>query len=225
MLQDQVRPIKPGRIERAGELVKMSKSEATTYGRYLIKAIKSGPDWQARAFQGMQIASGVEFADTRDAAIAAVKGTLDAARAEEQEVRRRTGYPSVAAVAAALRAIRITPGQEKMLDSHLAAPDRIFTATQLADAAGYENYQAANMQYGLLGRKLAEELEWEPAERDGDAPVWTFALATDADDEARVASSGGRWTAEWRWRLRPELVEARSLVRMTGRDARIAAGL
>ena len=52
-----------------------------------------------------------------------------------------------------------------MLEAHLDAPEQILTATQLAQAAGYDDYVVANAQYGTLGRALAEKLEWEPGQR------------------------------------------------------------
>ena len=93
-----------------------------------------------------------------------------------------------------------------MLLAHLNAPENILTATQLAKAAGYNDYSVANRQYGQLGYDLAHELDWSPVETSNGETVWTFTLADDADKEAR--SQGLKTPDEWRWRLRPEIIEA-----------------
>jgi hypothetical protein len=80
------------------------------------------------------------------------------------------------------------------------------TATELADAGGYDSYVSANSQYGTLGRKLAEELEWEPPTFKG-VPTWTFALATGADGDTRADMEAVGF-AQWRWKLRAEIAEA-----------------
>ncbi|WP_188762539.1 hypothetical protein [Sandarakinorhabdus glacialis] len=80
------------------------------------------------------------------------------------------------------------------------------TATELATAGGYDSYVSANSQYGALGRKLAEELEWNPPKSSG-VPTWTFALATGADGDNHVDPDTVEY-AQWRWKLRTEVVEA-----------------
>jgi hypothetical protein len=42
-----------------------------------------------------------------------------------------------------------------MLRAQWRAPDSAITATQLAEAPGYESYHAANLQYGTLAFNLA----------------------------------------------------------------------
>ena len=49
-------------------------------------------------------------------------------------------------------------GQRAMLRAHYEAPGRKITATQLAQAAGFANFSAANLQYGLLGAMLFAEI-------------------------------------------------------------------
>lgn len=93
-----------------------------------------------------------------------------------------------------------------MLNAHLWAADNTMTATELATAGGYASYVSANSQYSALGRKLAEEMEWSPPEFKG-VPTWTLALATGADGYTR-ADMEAMGFAQWRWRLRPEVVTA-----------------
>jgi hypothetical protein len=53
----------------------------------------------------------------------------------------------------------LTKPQQDMLQAHLAAEGHILAATQFAAAGGYASYEPANRQYGVLGRKLAQEIE------------------------------------------------------------------
>lgn len=93
-----------------------------------------------------------------------------------------------------------------MLRAHLAATDNIMSATELAAAGGYDSYVSANSQYGTLGRKLAEELEWNPPKHEG-VTTWTSTLAIGADGNTR-ADIKAIGLAQWRWKLRPEFVAA-----------------
>ncbi|MBY2930705.1 hypothetical protein FIM10_18660 [Sphingomonadales bacterium 56] len=181
----------------------------------------SAGEWKARALRGTRVASETVVGPTRDAAVLAVKEFLDERAAELRSKRGPDGYPSVEEVRDALEQIVIGRSQRTMLEAHLEAPDRILTATQLAEAAGYDDYVVANSQYGGLGRALAEEMEWEPAERSDGLPIWTFALATDADHDAR--KRGIEVTGHWRWQLRPQVAEAYSQVR--GGRARLRLNL
>ncbi len=68
--------------------------------------------------------------------------------------------PSVADYAAAFQAIEagITPKQRELLLLHHRAQARVTSATRLAEAVGFENYNAVNLQYGLLARQVADQL-------------------------------------------------------------------
>jgi len=73
---------------------------------------------------------------------------------------RNVKVPSVSDYIAAFRALepRITPKQRELLLVHHAAPARVISATRLAEAVGFDNYNAVNLQYGLLGAEVAREL-------------------------------------------------------------------
>jgi hypothetical protein len=179
----------------------MPHNDPITHGPYTIKTVKTGETWQARAFRGDHIASGIHRGSSREEALLAVKAELDAASAAERAARGPDGYPTVDAVEGGLSRIwrHTTPAQQQMLAAHLGAPGCILTATQLAAAAGYADYGLANLHYGKLGRMLAEEMDWHPG-----TEMWTFALATDAN----AAPGAEMATGEWKWQLRPEVVEA-----------------
>jgi len=93
----------------------------------------------------------------------------------------------------------ITDGQRAMLRAHFNAPKRRMTATQLANAAGYKNHSAANLQYGLLGLRLFAEMPEElPTRKDG-TPVMTCAIATGAWPDPDAPEH------EWVWEMRPHI--------------------
>jgi hypothetical protein len=48
----------------------------------------------------------------------------------------------------------------QMLLAHYRAPNHTITATELAEAVGYKSFQAVNLQYGQLGRKLRDVMEY-----------------------------------------------------------------
>lgn len=66
----------------------------------------------------------------------------------------------------ALNEISINEKQKQMLKAHYEAPNRSITYTQLAAAAGYDDYAVANSQYGKLGRVLGEEVGFQFADSD-----------------------------------------------------------
>ena len=60
----------------------------------------------------------------------------------------------------------ITDKQKLMLKAHFDAPNRSITYTQLAEAAGYQDYEVANRQYGQLGRDLGEAVDFTFADSE-----------------------------------------------------------
>ena len=95
------------------------------------------------------------------------------------------------------------------LTAHLVAPDYTLSVSELAAAAGFASFSAANAAYGKLGHRLFDRLGWVPTERNVGVPVWTYTLAVDADADERATSQGrSRLRGTWRWRLRSELAAA-----------------
>lgn len=181
-----------------------NKSQGVNYRHHSIKTTKLGDAWQALARRGKAAIGEVFTAPTQESAILMVKRQLDETAAEQRAMRGVDGVPTVDEFRAALPHLKYNKAQDAMLAAHLNAPDYILTATQLAQAAGYDDYAVANSQYGQLGRALAEELDWEPQKRKDGNPIWTLTLATDADSDAR--EEGEEIAGHWRWRLRPEIV-------------------
>lgn len=62
----------------------------------------------------------------------------------------------------AFRAIKIHPHHLRMLQTHYFSPDRTITATQMAKAMGFRNYNASNLHYGACARMVGEKLGWLP---------------------------------------------------------------
>jgi hypothetical protein len=50
------------------------------------------------------------------------------------------------------------PRHRLMLEAHYRAPKRTVTARSLAANVGYSNYNAVNLQYGTLARKICDIL-------------------------------------------------------------------
>ena len=86
---------------------------------------------------------------------------LDAAKESKPPAPVRAIRP--AAIDEYIQAFRklelvITEKQRSMLIAHALAPGHALTMSELASLVGFPNYSAANLQYGLLGKKLAEKL-------------------------------------------------------------------
>lgn len=66
----------------------------------------------------------------------------------------------------ALKSLNINDNQRAMLLAHYNSLNRTVTYTELASAAGYDDYEVANSQYGKLGRALGEEVGFNFAESE-----------------------------------------------------------
>lgn len=182
------------------------------HGPYLIKHGPRGLISQAKAFlNGKPIGDTVE-ADSEELAIAELQARLDDRDAQIAAGRGDDGTPSALEYAEAFNRIAMSAGQEAMLQAHLDAPDHCITATQLADAAGYENWSAANLQYGLLGQKLAEEMNYNPPLRADGSTIWTATIAgwDESPDHAKLDRAMERREDDehFEWLMRPQVVEA-----------------
>ncbi|MFN3644170.1 MAG: hypothetical protein ACK4TB_14755 [Gemmobacter sp.] len=183
---------------------------ALRHGRYVVKA-RGG---MARAFlHDARQGSGVmaeATAATDAAAIAAVTAALDSRDAERLAARRMhpaiaLPIPTAAEYAEALAVVAPTAAQTAMLRAHAAAGTAGLTATELADAAGFRGYSAANLQYGLLGRAVAEHLSLTlpPLPARGGQHAATWALAEPGPDMTPETPE-----ARFRWVIHPELAAA-----------------
>lgn len=94
----------------------------------------------------------------------------------------------------------LSDGQLAMLRAHYLAPNHCITATNLAEAAGYSSYSAANLQYGNAGKAIYEEYPLDIPRRNDGTLIYTFMLATAGNKDADEK--------EWVWQLRPEVASA-----------------
>jgi hypothetical protein len=114
---------------------------------------------------------------------------------DELTARRQTEPVGTSEYAAAFRSIRgrLSDAHKAMLKAHVNAPRRTLTATDLAAAAGYGSYSAANLQYGFVGKWLHEEILCPLPQRADGSKVYTCALAVgDGNDQPEE---------HWRWVL------------------------
>jgi len=121
----------------------------------------------------------------------------------EHQVAARAGAEPTAkeACSAFLRIERkLSAGHKAMLRAHLRADGNNITATQLAVAAGYNGYSAANLQYGLLGAMLFAETPQVIPRRTDNSPIMTCVIARQGDQH--MTGEG-----QWVWKMRTYIVE------------------
>lgn len=102
----------------------------------------------------------------------------------------------------ALRDKNLPDAHLAMLKAQCKAPDCTITSTKLAVAAEYENYNAANLQYGTLAFNLAGFLGYDPPKRKDGSPMWWTTLSYSLD--GNVESD----TGQFQFIMRPELANA-----------------
>ena len=102
----------------------------------------------------------------------------------------------------ALRDKGIPDGHLAMLRAQCSAPNESITSTKLAEAAGYENYNAGNLQYGTLAFNIAGFLSYAPPKRKDGTPMWWTTLSYSLDGNAEPA------TGQFQFIMRPELATA-----------------
>lgn len=189
--------------------------ESHRHGRYVIRSGPLRGAWAANAFRHdtrVAAASGA----SREEAVANVVSELDRLDGEARAGRDADGAPPAAVYAEAFA--RLLPDMPAsyyaMLRAHLAAPELLISATRLAAAAGYTGYSGANLHYGLLGQRVADEIGFDPPRRDDGTEVWTCAIARDpgaghetghAPDPALRSDVD---SGHFEWQLRPQVAEA-----------------
>lgn len=98
---------------------------------------------------------------------------------------------------AALVAVKPTDKQWKMLELHVARPGFAITATEMAHHLKYKSFEAANSQYGTFAGKVCKYL----------------GLELETKLHVFVEFWKGR-NSDFTWVLRPQVVEAISLLRL-----------
>ena len=112
----------------------------------------------------------------------------------------QSAAPTYERFAAALNTMlsegRLSQDDQDMLICHYNAPEHTLTGRQMFALMGWGG-QSANRFYGALGRRLGEELNWVPAEREGTDGYYVSALIL-----------GDRSNGEFEWAMRPQLAAA-----------------
>ena len=93
--------------------------------------------------------------------------------------------------ALAFHNLQIAPYHKQMLLANYHAPNRTLTATMMAKAMGYDNFNAANLHYGMLGGLVGEKLGWNPL------PEFKVNVLVDFKKED-----------DWQWIMKPAVAEA-----------------
>jgi len=101
-----------------------------------------------------------------------------------------------------LRDKNLPDGHLAMLRAQGHSPDGTITATKLAEAAGYDNFNAANLQYGILACNLAGLLNYNPPKRKDGSPMWWTALSYSVEGNVEPE------TGHFQFIMRPELLAA-----------------
>ncbi len=186
----------------------MDKPVETRHGPYTIKAGVLHGTATARAFVtgGKAGLVAQADADSIEDAIATLKRDLDGRAATERSHRRHdpaSGFdvPTAKEYLQALQVVKPHDAHLVMLRAHALAGDAGLTAGQLATDAGYQSLSAANLQYGVLGRQIAESIGC-------DLPA--SSLRKDADVATGVLARAGtpRESGSFVWVMHPELREA-----------------
>jgi hypothetical protein len=115
----------------------------------------------------------------------------------QPQMQHQLRLPTVAEYITAFRAIeqKMTPNQRRLLIAHHAAQGRVMSATRLAECVGFESHTAANLQYGILARQVAEQLAME-------VPGVDVGILVDFVDPGRVANE------HYLWVMRPNVAQA-----------------
>lgn len=169
------------------------------YRRHTILAAKHDGRFKGRVFKDNQVIHECEGTS--------IDGLLDVLRTLvdnrlDQIAENREAPPDGEEYVRAFQEIleELSDGHCAMLKAHYHAKNQTMTATELAEAAGYPNYSSVNLQYGLVGSKLNEELPIDLPRRSDGTPIATAALATPGDHNGSEE--------HWTWKLRPGVAYA-----------------
>ncbi|WP_300114313.1 hypothetical protein [Sphingobium sp.] len=190
--------------------------ETEVHGRYEIKSGPLAGAWGANAFR-QRVVVAKATGTTREEAIANLRSELERMDQADLSSRDSEGAPPASVYEVALA--RLLPDMPDsyiaMLRAHLTAPDHLISATKLAEAAGYAGYEGANLHYGKLGQRVADEVGFSPPRREDGTEIWTCAIARDTsldteypDTSMLEALSRNMETQHFEWQMRPQVVQA-----------------
>lgn len=91
----------------------------------------------------------------------------------------------------------ITDTQRAMLKAHYHAPNYTVSATELANAVGYNSFQTANAQYGTLARLVGDNIYWP--NRNNHITLYILVDFVPPNQNPKK---------QWLWILHPQVVQA-----------------
>jgi hypothetical protein len=174
-------------VQNGPEEFLLSKSKKPTFeeikfGHFMIKIGHYPKETRYAVFgvdkKSIKMGSEQSYED----AIAAAKAVVTDIN-KERAKGRVNGIPTAEEFAEALSQVSPTDSQWMMLKAHYRAPDRKLSSKQLSEAAGFTDLGVANMQYGSLGRKLADWLNYTPLGKYKDGtPLWITVLTVESSE-------------------------------------------
>ena len=188
--------------------MKTSDRQAIPYRRRTIIAATMNGQASAMVYPERKRFDGAALSD----AIRQAKAWIDIDWSVRHTTRRAPHIASALEYAEALGAVNVNEWEVLMLKAHAAAPERQLTATEIARAAGYADYSAANMHYGKLARRVAEHLELTVPAREDGTPVWTCALAAEGTPNLEAGAP------EFVWRMHEEVAAALEQMNWKGKQ-------
>ncbi len=186
------------------------------YGRYEIKSGPLAGAWAANAIRHKTVVAKAAGA-TWEEAIVNLKRELDRMEQHARSECDTEGAPLASVYERAFGYLLpdMPDSYLAMLRAHLAAPDHLISATKLADAAGYSGYEGANLHYGKLGQRVADEIGFDPPRRKDGTQIWTCAIARDPSMDTEYPEVSmlevllrNIETLHFEWQMRPQVVQA-----------------
>ncbi|HOU48405.1 MAG: hypothetical protein IT188_06935 [Acidobacteria bacterium] len=89
-----------------------------------------------------------------------------------------------------------------MIEAQYYSPKHTINTTQLAEKVGFTGYSEANLNYGILAHRIADELKYVPGSPNPNCDHWwrtlSYGKTPDQNEEIQF----------YKWVMRPELVQA-----------------
>ena len=181
-----------------------SPASRLAYRGFDLASMKQGAVWRGRSFLAKKVADDVT-ADSELETIRLLRQAVDAKLGPPDASGDNRALPADALRAAFCR-VDPSPMVRAMLVAHLAAPDFVLSATELAAAGGHQNFQVANSRYGVFAHSLAETLGHELKEKRRDGSIiWTLFLAKGIFARAEPDQYDDPAS---RWQLWPDIIAA-----------------